>query len=462
MGSKGALGIAGLCALVAACAATAAPAPKPPKLQTATAVGDRVNLTFTGALKPGRGAWAAKINGKPVDVAGVTFAGRRAQLRLATSAYSDDVVRVVGSGLRSAKGARLKTVAATPVNRSSAGCSEQLGTVVEGQPREGPTDLKTFLPASRFRFYVVRVDFPDFPRPTPPPPFVSPPTMDLTALDSLVRDLSYGRSSVASTGFQGNIRMSKNAREYAHSGAWSDRRALVQEVVGQLDPTVDFREYDGLAIQMDLNRGPIPRPVLDPVAVAPPGQGIPVDGKELRHVMMGFSSTGLLRPLLQLAGLPSLGVRDVSRWDPMYFNTQLGLLAWHHRKLGWLRPNEVRCLREQPAEVTLEPTWRGGGTKALIVPIGSSNAVVLENRQQQGVDATACSRGLLPYRVDTQAATSPIVVLNSDPPAGPCRGDFAPYDVTLGQKLRIADTVTFEVLAIEADGTYRLRVSRAP
>lgn len=449
------LAVAGL---LAAAATSASKPPKPPKLQAATVVGDRVNLTFSGALRPRVGAWTVLVNGKPVTIGGADFAGRRVQLRLPAGVYSDDAVRVTGRNLRSAKGARLPAVASTPANRSTPGCSEQLGAVVQGQHREGPTDYGTFLRADRFRFYVVRVDFPDYPSSSPPPPFSPPTTMNLATLDTEIRDLSYGRSSVTSAGFHANIRMLKNATEYAHSGPWTARRAFVQDVLAQIDPSVDFRDYDGLVVQMSVSRGRQTDPRLDAFAIAPPGQGIPVDGKELRHFLFGDSAQAFGGPLLQLAGLPSLGFADVGGWDRMNALGGRGLFAWHRRKLGWLGPTEVRCIRGVPMEVELTPTWRAGGAKAVVVATGPQSAVVLENRQLQGHDATRCGRGVLPYRVDTAAATSPVVVLNRA--AGPCGGQFGPHDAVVGQSIRVLDAVTFQVLSIETDGTYRLRVSR--
>jgi hypothetical protein len=213
---------------------------------------------------------------------------------------------------------------------------------------------------------------------------------------------------------------------------------------------------------MSLSRNSPMRTVVDVLALAPPGQGIPVDGKELRYFLFGNQADSLLHPLLQLAGLPALDWRDVHTWDRMNPIGGQGLLAWHRRKLGWLFPTEVRCLRDETTELSLAPTWRSGGAKALIVSTGPTSAVVLENRQPQGVDAAACGRGILAYRVDTQAATSPVAVLNRDAAAGPCRGNLAAYDLVAGQKIRVADTATFELLAIEDDGSYRLRVSRRP
>ena len=460
MGSRSRFLLA-LLAVTGFCAAAATSATPVPKLQSATVVGDRVNLAFSGALKPRVGAWTVVVNGKPVTVS-ATFAGRRVQLRIPTGVYSDDVVRVAGRNLRSARGARLPAIVATPANRSTPGCSEQLGTIVDGQLREGPTDYGTFLRAERFRFYVVRIDFPDYPRSTPPPPFPQPTTMDLSPLDREIRDLSYGRSSVTGAGFHANIRMLKNATEYAHSGAWSARRPLLQDVIAQIDPIVDFRDFDGLVVQMSLSRGRQTDPRVDTWALAPPGQGIPVDGKELRHFLFGERADGLVHPLLQLAGLPSLGYADVGGWDRMNaLNGRTGgLLGWHRRKLGWLGPAEIRCLRQRPLEIALAPTWRAGGVQAVIVPTGSTSAVVLENRQQQAVDASMCGRGILAYRVDTQAPTSPVHMLVPQRRVDSClRTDFVPHDLGPGQSIRL-DAVGFELLEAEADGSYRLRVSR--
>jgi hypothetical protein len=139
----------------------------------------------------------------------------------------------------------------------------------------------------------------------------------------------------------------------------------------------------------------------------------------------------------------------------------MGLVAWHRRKLGWLQPWEVRCLRDKPIETALAPLWRGGGVKAVIAATGMHTAVVLENRQLQGVDAGQCSRGILPYTVQTEPP-SQIRMLHYDPSGGPCHGGWSPYDVGPGQSTRVGNALTFEVLSLEPDGPYRLRVSRSP
>jgi hypothetical protein len=96
----------------------------------------------------------------------------------------------------------------------------------------------------------------------------------------------------------------------------------------------------------------------------------------------------------------------------------------------------------------------------LVVPTGPTTAVVLENRQKQGRDQNICKRGILAYRVDTQAPTSKIRMLHVEPPGGTCSGGYAPHDLSPGQTARIGDAVGVELLGIDADDTYRLRVSR--
>lgn len=141
---------------------------------------------------------------------------------------------------------------------------------------------------------------------------------------------------------------------------------------------------------------------------------------------------------------------------------RLGLFAWHRRKLGWLRPTEARCVREQPLEVTLSPTWRSGGTKLVLVPSSTTSLIALENRQRHGLDAGQCASGVLAYRVRSDW-THGIEVLPASRefvPGGECGGlSFAPYDFRPKDSTTVAG-VTFEVLDVLPDGSYRLRVTR--
>ena len=446
---------------VAGVAATAASSATPlPTLSTATVVGDRVTLTFSGAVQPGRGSWTVLINGRPVAARAVT-SGRRVQLVLARAAYGDDTVRAVGRFLRARSGARMRIVDSKPANRAVAGCSDELGTVVRGAATQGPTDRETFISADRFDLYAVRVEFPDAPGRAP---FGS---VEPSTLDHWVRDLSYGRSSVSMTVRPEPLRLPRLRAEYTLSGAWGPRRPFFQDLVAALDGQVDFAAYDAVVVTDTAAAPRVPgatRPPLvigEPILIAPKGQGITADGRELRHFAFG-GSVGLLSAIRRLAGLP---VAEASGWDVTAGTGEpgrLGLLAWHRRKLGWLTAREVRCLRSESLEVTLEPTWRPGGIKAVVVPTGATTAVVLENRQRQGLDAGLCAKGVLAYAVSTESGR-PLRLLPAAPgDALSCGHNYggAPYDFGPGGSTRVAGVVSFEVLDALSDGSYRLRISR--
>lgn len=451
-------------ASLVACAAASAAAPLP-KLASATVVGDRVTLTFTGALKPGFGAWTAVVNGRPATLGRASVSGRHVQVVLPRPAYGDDAVRVVGRFLRARSGARLRIVDTKPTVRSAAGCSEELGAVTRGQASEGPTDRETFLDAGRFDLLAVQVDYAD--APAGGSSFSSP--LQVEAVDHWIRSLSYGRSSVGGSVHPSVVRMAKNFVDYAHSGAWSSRKTFFQDLVLRLDGEVDFSRYDAVVVSTTRPRrtpGSLPTQ-LEPLVLAPVGSGIVADGKELRHFAAANSLT-LLQTLLRLAGLPALDGGYATGWDLMAGPPEanrLGLLAWHRRKLGWLRPTEVRCLRTGSLELTLAPTWRPGGVKALVVPTGRNSAVVLENRQRQGPDAGLCTKGILAYeiRVDWRYQ---LWVLARDRSYDVACGHAlsrATFDFERGGSTRVGGTtggVAFEVLDVLADGSYRLRVSR--
>jgi hypothetical protein len=445
MGSKGSLAIAALCALVLVCAATAAPAPR---LQSAIVVGDRATLTFTAALKPARGTLTVRVNGRRVAVTGTTFSGRRVQLRLATAFYSDDVVRVDGLGLRTSTGARVRTFTATATNRSTIGCSHAIGSVVPGVATEGPTDLKAFLPPRRLSVLAVAVDYADAPS---YPSFAHFP---LSAADTWIRDLSYGRAGIDETRLPGIVRMPKLWLDYAFNGAWGARKAFFQDLVLRLDPEVDFSRYDAVWVSTTHNFA-YNEVRYQYTALSPPGEGVAADGRELLH----FGVTPHPEPGIGFVtaqrwlGLPEAAVAQ--GWNLP------GAFGWHRRKLGWLDPDQARCLGTRRIEVDLTPLALSGGTKLVVVPIDSDRALVLENRQRVGLDAQTqgCGKGILAYEVGTRPGWTPITILPREGLSSPgnCRL-VAPYDLRPGESAAISSVVV-RALSQAGDGTYRLRIS---
>jgi hypothetical protein len=128
-------------------------------------------------------------------------------------------------------------------------------------------------------------------------------------------------------------------------------------------------------------------------------------------------------------------------------------LGWQSWKLGWTRDDQVACL---PAPghrtVRLTAVERPGGTKIAVLRTSETTAYVAESRRAQGNDSSACSTGVLIYKVDSAAQTGegPARVMNANPTATPTSGctqlDLAAYKP--GQSFTDPDTgARIDVLA---------------
>ncbi|MEV6208235.1 peptidase M6 [Kitasatospora sp. NPDC051914] len=107
----------------------------------------------------------------------------------------------------------------------------------------------------------------------------------------------------------------------------------------------------------------------------------------------------------------------ISGWGPQYF----GWLTW---KFGWIGDNQVVCVSQSGTQntATLNGVEYTGGYKLLVVRTGGTTAYVAEARRKAYNDSSACSSGVLIYKVDTSVATGqgPIrVVANPNAPAPP-------------------------------------------
>jgi ribosomal 50S subunit-recycling heat shock protein len=439
--------LAGATAALTAAALAATP---PARLVSATAVGDRVTLTFTRTLAPATsGAVAVTVNGTSVRPSRVVTSGRRLTLVLPQAVYSDDNVAVSDRSVRTRDRKRVRGFSGMATNRSTAGCTFD---------PEGPLDPATALQTRRYSILSVAADFANAPHDQSP--------LRLSAVDTWARDLSYGRALVDGTERPGVVRLPKNIGEYAFTGSWGARKAFFQDLVLALDGEVDFSRYDLVFVALP-SRPPAPAIAVDSAAIAPPGAGVVADGKELRH----FGAFRLARPqevlstLLQLAGLRRENPDLVGPWRGSLnpnFGT-IALLGWDRRKLGWLDPTQVRCLRDEPLDLTLAPVTLAGGVKLIVVPrpaVGN-RVLVLENRQRVGLDANQCKSGLLAYEVQP-GTTSRLRVLPAE--TRPLTTDcwsyaYAPYELRPQSSATIAG-LTFDVVDVQADGSYRLSMRR--
>jgi M6 family metalloprotease-like protein len=266
-------------------------------------------------------------------------------------------------------------------------------------------------------------------------------------------------------------------------------RKLVSDIVHAVDPVVDFRHYDLVNVLMTPNAGPSALNTVLSVTFAanrdaPVADGVPVANASFIYSRQddgsgSYAHTGfrvLPHENNHTFGLPDLYTRqggsDVGHWDIMSedWGADNDLLAWHKWKLGWLDDTQVSCDSSPgSSEYSLTPLARRGGRKLLFVPLGTGRGLAAEVRTRAGNDAAVCKPGLLVYRVDASVDTGsgPVKVYDSAPHSGGCTrspnvqaelsdATFAPGQTYENHRAG----VRIEVLGIERNGDYRVRVTR--
>jgi hypothetical protein len=96
------------------------------------------------------------------------------------------------------------------------------------------------------------------------------------------------------------------------------------------------------------------------------------------------------------------------------------LFAFERWQLGWLDDSQIVCQLSADQTITLSAIEKPGGTKAVIVPLNDSMAIVVESRRPIGYDQGLVKSGALVYTVNTSIYTGegPLVVypiLENDP-----------------------------------------------
>jgi M6 family metalloprotease-like protein len=212
-----------------------------------------------------------------------------------------------------------------------------------------------------------------------------------------------------------------------HPSTWPDyktsefhtQRTHIAEVIHKAAKDVDFRKYD-IVYVVDSRSPGMPN---SPTFGAAVGDGIPVQGVEIRHgVTFGNDCRGanwgwetLCHETGHIFGLPDLYSFDFSQpykgiqkyvgfWDLMGFQAVGSeYIAWQKRKLEWLTDADfvVAPSGSGVIEAVISPIYTSGGTKALVMPISPTEAYVAEVRGRDGKDDP--NPGVLLYRVSLTA-----------------------------------------------------------
>jgi len=78
----------------------------------------------------------------------------------------------------------------------------------------------------------------------------------------------------------------------------------------------------------------------------------------------------------------------------------LGHFAFKRWVLGWLDNGKIYCHHNREAIIEIEAIENAGGTKAVMVPIDSTSALMVESRRKIGFDKKT-REGALVYLVNT-------------------------------------------------------------
>lgn len=127
-----------------------------------------------------------------------------------------------------------------------------------------------------------------------------------------------------------------------------------------------------------------------------------------------------------------------------------GLLAFERWNLGWIADDQVICMDGPTITQSLTAVEEIGGVKAVVIPISTTKAVVVESRRAIGLDKAMKKSGALVYVVDSsiQSGLGPVKVYPSDLKNDP-RYLNAPR--AIGESVTI-EGVTIKVVKSDASG----------
>jgi M6 family metalloprotease-like protein len=293
--------------------------------------------------------------------------------------------------------------------------------------------------------------------------------------ENFFHDISYGRLTWTLVPHFPWLRLSRTSTDYAAApDSFDGHRNFIQEAVNlAVAQNVDFSTADSVVVMIPSRTTAVRN---GPAFTAPAGQGFTAGGRTIDNgVTSGadlprWGFRWLNHESGHTMGLPDLyAFQSANEGDRHRFVGGFGMMgridgnapeyfAFERWQLGWLDDTQIVCLPSGGDTVTLSAIESMGGTKAVIVPLSDSRAVVVESRRRLGHDTNLVNEGPLVYIVDTSLRNGggPLVihpVLPNDP-----NRDRSPLRV--GQSLTL-EGVTITSLSHREDGD-AVRVERTP
>ena len=173
---------------------------------------------------------------------------------------------------------------------------------------------------------------------------------------------------------------------------------------------------------------------------------IPPEGKRWRHVELG------------LMGLSS--AVPVDDRDPSAFTYAGEMLAWSRWQLGWLDDDQILCISDSDATVTLSPVSDpGDGIAMAAISVSANELIVVESRRPIGYDEHAAlgDGAVIVYTVDARTGSGDLPIkLAGD--AGRGHTYESPI-LTVGESVTVRG-YTITVIADDGD-THTVTITRA-
>ncbi|QKV96968.1 M6 family metalloprotease domain-containing protein [Streptomyces sp. NA02950] len=329
--------------------------------------------------------------------------------------------------------------ASTPSTAADCALPGRTGWTDEGHD----TDRAQFQrPTGTHRVLTLFVDFPDAPATDSTDAYAT----HLSPAAEWMRTASYGRSRLdIATPYRRWIRMPSTSTSYGFDRGitFESHERYLRDAVTAADPFVDFSRYDMVYIVPAKAARAIsfsPTYLYDPAT-----PGVTADGSRVKWAVTfgqdmwrwGYKvadhETGHTFGLPDVYAFTGETHRFVNGWDIMgdIAGRAPHYLGWHSWKLGWIGDGQVACLAASGTRtVRLTPVERPGGTKIAVIRTGETTAYVAESRRAEFNDRTACSTGVLIYKVDsaTRTGDGPVRVINANPDTTPPSG-CGPLDV---------------------------------
>jgi len=269
------------------------------------------------------------------------------------------------------------------------------------------------------------------------------------------KEISYGHLEVKLKPHFEWLRLSKPSVHYGEAiREFLPHREFIQEAIDLAGDRVDFSQTDVVLVMANpkaeaIAFGPVFKSIEPEYHLKTAEESIAVgitSGYDLNY----WGGLWLAHETGHTFGLPDLydfegenQLKSVGTFGIM--GTQAGnapgYFAFERWVLGWIDDSQIICHEKGEVVVELEAIEKVGGTKAIIIPIDRTTALVIESRRKIGVDVKT-REGALVYLVNTAlpGGSGPIQVRP---------GFKSEYDFLQDAPLIKGDTYTFMNVTIE-------------